>query len=59
MTSEQLARRNAAIRAAWDDPLLRALVRAKMEKPGSKRSSRAAYNAYYRDYYRRKKNGRD
>lgn len=54
MTSEQLARRNAAIRAAWDDPLRRALMRAKKEKPGSKRSSDEAYNAYYREYRKRK-----
>ena len=56
MTAAQLAARNAAIRAAWDDPLLRALMRAKKEKPGSKRSSRAAYNAYYREYRRRRAN---
>ena len=53
MTPEQLANRNAAIRRAWDDPLLRALVSAKMSRPGSKRSSRQAYNAYYREYRRR------
>ena len=60
MTPEQLARRNAAIKAAWDDPLLRAIVRAKMERPGSRGSSQEAYNAYFREYLRewrkRKKN---
>jgi hypothetical protein len=51
MTPEQLERRNAAIRRAWDDPLRLALAR----KPNSKRSSQEAYNAYYREYRRRKR----
>ena len=51
MTPDQLARRNAAIRLAWEDPLRLALAR----KAGSKRSSREAYNAYYREYRKRKK----
>lgn len=55
MTPEQLARRNAAIRLTWEDPLRRALMRARKEKAGSKRSSRKAYNAYYRAYRKRKK----
>lgn len=32
MTLEQLEQRNAAIRRAWDDPLARALMRAKKLK---------------------------
>ena len=55
MTQEQLAARNAKIKAAWDDPLRRALQSAKHAKPGSKRSSREAYNAYYRAYRKRVK----
>ena len=55
MTREQIEARNAAIRAAWDDPLRRALMSAVKSKPGSKRSSRKAYNAYYRAYRKRKK----
>ena len=55
MTPEQLAARNAAIRAAWDDPLRRALMRAKKEKPDSRSSSREAYNAYFRNYRARAK----
>jgi len=55
MTPEQLARRNAAIAAAWDDPLVRALASARMSKPGSKRSSQESYNAYYREYRKRRK----
>jgi hypothetical protein len=51
MTPEQLEARNAAIRAAWEDPLRLALAR----KPDSKRSSPEAARAYYRDYYRRRK----
>lgn len=53
MTPEQLKRRNEAIRKAWDDPLRRALMRAKKEQPNSKRSSDEAYNAYYREYRKR------
>lgn len=55
MTTEQLARRNEAIRKAWDDPLLCALARAAKQKPNSKRSSRSAYNAYYKAYRARKR----
>lgn len=55
MTPEQLTARNAAIKLAWEDPLLRAVVAAKKRKPNSKRSSRAAYNAYMRAYRRRKR----
>ena len=59
MTAEQLARRNAAIRAAWDDPLLRATHMKHLRKEDSKRSSDEAYNAYYRDYRRRKRDDSD
>jgi hypothetical protein len=54
MTPEQLERRNAAIRRAWDDPLRRALLSHLKTKEGSRRSSRAAYNAYFRAYRKRK-----
>jgi hypothetical protein len=55
VTAEQLAARNAAIRRAWDDPLRRALMSAKKQKPGSRASSREAFNAYFRDYRRRRR----
>ena len=43
------ARRTAAIKAAYDDPLLLALARAKRAEEGSVRHRpRLAYNAYYR-----------
>lgn len=51
-------RRNAAIRKAWDDPLRRAIERARNPtQPGSKRSSRKAFNEYYRQYRRKKRDG--
>lgn len=55
MSPEQLAARNAAIKAAWDSPLRRELMAAKKRKPGSKRSSREAYNAYMRAYRRKQR----
>lgn len=55
MTPEQLRARNAAIKRAWDDPLVRALAGAKKTKPGSRSSSREAYNAYFRAYRRKKR----
>jgi hypothetical protein len=46
---ENHARQSAAIRAAWDDPLLRAAARVKREKAESIRMlPTKAYNAYYR-----------
>lgn len=40
MTRQQLEARNAAIRKAWEDPLLRALHSALMSKPGSQAAKR-------------------
>lgn len=62
MTPAQLAARNAAIRLAWDDPLLRAQASAAKMKPGSKLlMTREEYNAWYRDYLKKwrakRKNG--
>jgi hypothetical protein len=54
MTPEQLAARNARIREAWDDPLRRALQRAK-KVAGGRRESREATLAYYRAYRARKR----
>jgi hypothetical protein len=54
MTRDQIDRRNAAIRAAWDDPLRRALMSAK-KSAGGRRRSREATNAYFRAYRARVK----
>jgi hypothetical protein len=56
MTPDQLKNRNLAIRAAWDDPLRRALLSAKKSKSHSKRSNQEAFNAYYREYRKRRAN---
>lgn len=53
MTGEQLAKRNQAIRQAWDDPLRRAVARARASKLISRNVSREAFNAYHRNYRRR------
>lgn len=50
MTAEQLERRNAAIRMAWECPLLRALASKAKGGLTGRRRSRAAINAYFRDY---------
>ena len=50
-------RRNEAIRAAWDDPLRRALMSKAKTKEGSRSASREAYNRYHREYRRRKREG--
>lgn len=53
MTAEQLASRNEAIKRAWDDPLRRAIARARASKIISRNASRDAYNAYHRAYRQR------
>ena len=54
MTPAQLEARNAAIRAAWDDPLKRALMRRRTERTQFKQRgpklAKDDYNAYYRAY---------
>ena len=57
MTADQLRRRNEAIRAAWDDPLRRALMSKAKIKEDGRSASREAYNQYYREYRRRKREG--
>ena len=52
-----MRRRNEAIRAAWDDPLRRALMSKVKTKEGSRSASREAYNQYHREYRRRKREG--
>lgn len=53
MTAEQLASRNAAIKRAWDDPLRRAIARARRVKVIARDASPKAYNAYHRNYRKR------
>jgi hypothetical protein len=55
VTADQLKQRNEAIRAAWDDPLRRALMSKAKTKEGSRSASVEAYNAYFREYRRRKR----
>ena len=57
LSPEALERRNAAIRATWDDPLLRAQQRRRLcEKlglPPDHITKSEDYNKYYREYQRR------
>ena len=57
LTREQIKRRNAAIRAAWDDPLLIAMQRRriceKLGLPTDHITKTEDYNRYHREYQKR------
>jgi hypothetical protein len=55
MTPDQIRRRNDAIRRAFDDPLIRALMSAQKGGLTGRRKSRAATNEYFREYRKRKR----